>query len=83
MVSYEKIFACLQEIYGRKLLKVHRTKLCEIFKAFKIVNLPTVQEGLSECDSILITYGDAIMAFQDAFKVFYRYLLISQRTAFL
>jgi glucosylglycerate phosphorylase len=62
MVSYVKIFACLQEIYGKKLLEVHRTRLCEIFKAFKIVNLPTVQEGLSESDSILITYGDAIQS---------------------
>lgn len=62
MPDYEEIFECFKNIYGPDLFVEYCHDLERLLETFEDGDHPQSKGGISEKDSILITYGDAFHA---------------------
>ena len=62
MTKYQEILAIFDEIYENEDVSSYRSALIEVLEAFHLPKADQPRSDLSEKDSILISYGDAIRA---------------------
>lgn len=62
MKNYQQIFAIFESIYGEQKSSAHRSDLIAVLEGFGLQEPDQAKNELTEKDSILITYGDAIQS---------------------